>query len=564
MRKGVAIGFCFLSFAAATKSFADVSTSTGTPTGDVIRSISIEPNNVFDPTVPGEDHWPYTWADALHIRTRANIIRRELLLQPGDLSQDDLREESERNLRSLPFIRAAEIREVPADGGGVDWFVKTHDSWTTQPQINLVSEGGETHSEAGIQEENLLGYGKSVGYFFRHNSSQGNSNDFSYADPQLFGTRARLSTQFVDTPTGREQHINLSRPFYSLETPYATGVFWNHVNGQQKVSDRGAQINEYVKDHNDLDSFAGIRLNQNALDVKRAELHYKYYADLYQADSLTAPNGLPINQTITGPTFALTRTQSQYIKDSNVDSVGRIEDINLGHQSGANMGYAGRSIGSTDSSVPISIFDGVGVSNKCDTFGLFSYGMVGRYTLYGPSQSGGHMANTLYFANANIYSHLHVSDWVPVTGVLHAETAYAQNADQADVLQLGGDTGLRGYKVQSYTGNKSMLVNGETRAYYSREWLHLFYVGNVLFVDTGEVQPEGIPFRTQDLHTDIGLGFRIAPSRSASGSVIRLDVAYAVGPIQQGHRVIVSLSTGQGFHRAGNTYANFFGAPQPL
>src|SRR5205823_6467961 len=138
------------------------------------------------------------------------------------------------------------------DHGGVDWFVKTHDSWTTQPQINFRSEGGETHSDFGMQEENLLGYGKSVGYLYRHNSHEGDSNDFSYADPQLFGTRARLGTQFVDTPTGAEQHISLSRPFYSLETPYATGVFWNHVNGRQIVFDRGVEINRYQKDHNDL------------------------------------------------------------------------------------------------------------------------------------------------------------------------------------------------------------------------------------------------------------------------------------------------------------------------
>ncbi len=532
------------------------------PPNSVIRSITIEPGNVFDPHVPGEDRWPFTWANVLHIRTKAHIIRRELLQKPGQRSKATLREESERNLRALPFIRGAEIREVSAPGGGVDWYVKTKDSWTTQPQINFRSEGGETHSEYGLLEENLLGYGKRVGYFLRHNSSEGDSHDISYADPQLFGSRAKLSTQLVDTPTGNQQHINLSRPFYSLETPYAAGVFWNHNIGRTIVSNQGVEINRYVKDHHDLDSLAGMRLNNNPLDVKRVEFHYKYYADLYQREAQTAPNGLPRNNTITGPHVLFTRTESNYIKESYIESAERVEDINLGHLSGLGVGYAGREIGSTDRSVPFQAYDAFGHKLGDESFGLFSYGLLSRYALDAPLQLGGNMANTLYFVNANVYSHFETD--IPVLGVLHAESAYAQNSDQPGVLQLGGDTGLRGYKVQSYTGNKSMLFNAETRTFYPREWFHLFYLGGVAFVDSGQVQPQGLPFRARDMHTNVGVGLRIALTRSSSGSVVRIDLAYALGPIQQQDRLILSLSIGSGFRRAGNTYGSFFGVPQQL
>jgi hypothetical protein len=39
-----------------------------------------------------------------------------------------------------------------------------------------------------------------------------------------------------------------------------------------------------------------------------------------------------------------------------------------------------------------------------------------------------------------------------------------------------------------------------------------------------------------------------------------VDLAYAVGPIQQANRWILSVSTSQGFTREGNTYKSF-GSP---
>src|ERR1700675_4039070 len=50
----------------------------------IIRNILIIPKNVFDPNVPGEGHWPYTWANGIHFTTHPQVVRRELLFKPGD------------------------------------------------------------------------------------------------------------------------------------------------------------------------------------------------------------------------------------------------------------------------------------------------------------------------------------------------------------------------------------------------------------------------------------------------------------------------------------------------
>src|SRR6185436_443689 len=178
-----------------------------------------------------------------------------------------------------------------------------------------------------------------------------------------------------------------------------------------------------------------------------------------------------------------------------------------------------------------------------------------RYKLYSDGQTGGKLFNSIYFANFNYYHHL--LEAFPMTGVIHAESAYLQRPDSDNVLSLGGDTGLRAFKVNSFTGNKTMLFNVEDRFYYPKEVLHLAYVGGAVFVDAGQVQPEGLGFRAKDFHVNVGAGMRFGLSRSADGTVFRVDLAYAIGPVQQANRWILSISSAQGFKREANTYRNF-------
>ena len=52
--------------------------------GAVIGDVVIDSGNVFDPKQPGEDHWLARLANALHMTTRPEVLRRELGFAPGD------------------------------------------------------------------------------------------------------------------------------------------------------------------------------------------------------------------------------------------------------------------------------------------------------------------------------------------------------------------------------------------------------------------------------------------------------------------------------------------------
>jgi len=250
--------------------------------------------------------------------------------------------------------------------------------------------------------------------------------------------------------------------------------------------------------------------------------------------------------------------QSDFIKDTFADKTGRVEDINLGHQANIGAGYVGRKLGATENSLPFSVNDAFGFGGDGRWFGLVSYGTSSRYTLYSEGQTGGRLFNTIYFGNLNLYRHL--LEEFPMTGVIHVESAYLQHPDTSNLLALGGNSGLRGFSNNSFTGNKSLLINVEDRFYYPNEVLHLAYVGGAVFVDAGQAQPQGLAFTKDDFHVNVGLGMRFGLSRSADGTVFRIDLAYAIGPVQQSNRWILSISSSQGFKRDSNSYKSFASA----
>lgn len=515
-----------------------------------VRSINVEVKNVFDPSVQGEHYWPYRVANFLHIRTRPSVVLRQLLVKPGDYVTREILEESERNLRDLPFIKDAKIVEVPVNDKEVDLIVRTQDSWTTQPQINFGSEGGESHFSAGMLEENIMGYGKSLSYFYKEDP-EGISNEFAYNDVQFLNTRLQLRTLIEDIPGGDHESLNLARPFFSFETRWAAGIATDHNKTLEKVFLNGNEINRYTTDRLQLDPYVGLRLNENILKVQRLTAKYRYNEVNNSATTGTTSLGHPPDKVDSGPILVWSLSEQDFIKETFIDSAERIEDVNLGHQLSLGGGYSGRTLGATENTMPFQAQHAFGYGGDGPWFATASYGSLGRYNLYAPNQQGGKVINTLYYGNLNFFRH-----WLPefpLTGVAHFEAAHMQKSDVTNPLSLGGDTGLRGYKVNAFTGNKSLLMNLENRFFYPYEILHLAYLGGAVFMDAGQVQPEGMGFNRRDFRANIGAGLRIGLTRSSEGTVYRIDVAYALGKVN-GDRIIVSISSGHGFLSTGNSF----------
>ena len=152
--------------------------------GTHVGSIQIDTVDIFDKGDPRENSGLYRLADLLHIRTRDGAIRAQLLFASGDPYVARKLAETERNLRLLPFLHDAHVVPVRLHDGLVDVRVVTYDVWTLSPGVSFGRSGGTNSTGIDIQDENLLGWGKSVELKHQHSVDR-SSNTLTLGDPNV-------------------------------------------------------------------------------------------------------------------------------------------------------------------------------------------------------------------------------------------------------------------------------------------------------------------------------------------------------------------------------------------
>src|SRR6516164_10092779 len=133
--------------------------------GAVIGEVLIDNQNIFNLEDPKDDNWLFRAADDLHPRTRADVIRHQLLFKPGEPYNRRMIDESERILRADGYFYDAWIREVRYHDNQVDLRVTTRDVWTLNPGFNFSRSGGTNAIGVQIQDTNFLGSGASLKVF---------------------------------------------------------------------------------------------------------------------------------------------------------------------------------------------------------------------------------------------------------------------------------------------------------------------------------------------------------------------------------------------------------------
>ncbi len=121
----------------------------------IIRGVIIDRQDIFDADEARESALA-RFGNAIHTTTRRRVIERELLFQPGEPFDSARVAETARNLRALGIFRRVLIDSIHTDSGTV-LRVTTKDGWSTRPQLDFTSTGGQTAWSVGIQELNLLG-----------------------------------------------------------------------------------------------------------------------------------------------------------------------------------------------------------------------------------------------------------------------------------------------------------------------------------------------------------------------------------------------------------------------
>lgn len=519
------------------------------PAGDTcttgrVAEVRIDNNSIFELEDESESRfeWAYRTANALHFRTRSWVIRRELLVRPGDCYDAFLLEESERLLRNYRFLARARVEGVGRPDG--DWVVEveTHDEWSTKMDVRVGTDDGLKLEGFSLGEDNLLGTGNRLSGFWLERRATREYGGAFHA-PQLFRSRWDFTMEAGRTRPGTFVREEVAYPFVGEVSEWA---------GRQRYV-RSDRLFDYVRpgaaeDHLLLpvrEKFFGMgvmrRIGQEGSQGLLGagftfhELSYPggiqlapggRYEDREPADSATAAaverQARELNNI--RASLLLGHRNIWWVKRRGLNSMQGEEDVRLGAEVMLTLGRSLPSLETDD-----------------DLFMAFNF--------YSGIQSGDGLVVTRLYADTrrNLEARLDEPEWEDLyvegevlgywqtralahhTLVLRATAVSAWDTRTPFQLTLGGETAVRGYDTDSFPGGRRITASAEDRIYIGWPMREVLDAGLTVFADVGRIFPGDVPFGTDSgWRASAGLGVRAA-FPAGGRTTYRIDFAWPLG-----------------------------------
>lgn len=518
-----------------------------------IRKITIKVGDVFE----DDSGTAYGLVNSIKASTCENVIRTELLFREGDTFDPYLLKQTARNLRLQRYLR--QIKITPTfDGDAVDVLVEARDSWTLIPYLSYSSGTGQKNRGIGLSEGNFGGQATRVETKYEQNATR-NSFGAIVNDPQFLGTRKSLLIGGADRNDGTTGRLALGLPFRSLmqkdswsfdtSTADTIGRLWDageedyifrqHLNNFAALyTFAGPSATPAEKD----DPYTGIYKGQWILS-QRYSVGYSYQdATFLQADAQdyqdldldpatvsNDPAQLATDRRFSGPLFQYQTIHPEFIAMNYIDRFDRVEDYNLGDESLVNLHIAPRTLGSRTNAAIMTANRSAGwkLSNAS-----FIRGEVGGASRY--DYTDGRLENTLLRTELKGYSvlgDLFIGErfFGRHTFASNFFIDFGENLDKDRQLLLGADNALRGYEINTFAGDKRIVLNLEERSHIADDLFQLVSLGTAVFVDVGGASNDSLGTLVQDqLYGDVGAGLRFCFPRASGGGIVRMDVALPV------------------------------------
>ncbi|MFL6547924.1 MAG: hypothetical protein ACJ8OJ_04470 [Povalibacter sp.] len=505
--------------------------------GALIGDIQIDPQNIFNTEDPKEDTKIFRAANKLHIRTRESVVRQQLLFKSGDHYSQRALDESERILRGARYLYDAWIRPTAYHDGVVDLVVTTRDVWTLNPGLSFGRRGGTNTFGFELEELNILGTGTSISASHKSGVDR-DTNALEYKNPHVAGSWVGLHAIYANSSDGSTRGFEIERPFFSLQTPVATGFSGLDDERVEPLYDRGEIVDEFGAHTRTATVYGGWSKGLVNGWTRRWTVGASYDEAQFSALPEWSHVGLiPEDRKLVYPWIGVDLIQDEFQKMRDHDQIGRTEDFYLGTRVSAKIGWADPSFGSDRSALIFSGTAGHGLGAGTDSTLLLSTSVTGRL-------EDGELSNTL-INGAVRYYHQQSPKRLFFTTL---EGSAGRNLDLDNQILLGGDNGLRGYPLRYQTGDSRALLTVEER--YFTDWypFRLFRIGGAAFFDIGRTwgeSPVGSP--SLGVLKDVGIGLRIGSSRSGLGNLIHVDLAFPLDGDPSIDKVQLLVETKQKF-----------------
>lgn len=476
----------------------------------IITSITLNNQNVFD----SSDHsLPARVQNALHVVTRAPLIRREFLFQVGERYDSARIAETERNLRGIGTFKTVKIDTISRDGG-VEVHVTTHEIVTAQLQLSWKGSGSSFSWSIIPVESNLLGTLTHAEVGYRHDPDR-TTTTLLLSRRRLINDKIGATTSWFHRSDGIGFFAQLAQPYFEASS---------RSSGALTFDDRRVRVLQFR--NGNVDTAATILQNRSVRG--RADYSHALIAsprfylrvggaaqirrDDYTTDSLYRLSGFA--------TSSVTGAFGMYVEASRINkpkvfafqSLSSEEDIDLSTTVVVSLFAApsafGYSAGHSGLAPGISVHTGVQFPRG------FVFGDAYATGLYA---SGGLDSGSVGVAGTAV--------WMPHPRhqlLVHGETNALKNPLPGTEFDLGLGAGPRAFKQHSFTGDREFFLTSEYRFMLARDVLKVADVGLAVFADYGGAWWHEDPRRSG---WDAGIGLR-AGFGHALVATNRIDLAW--------------------------------------
>lgn len=527
----------------------------------VISYIFIDNHSIFDTTDPTLNRrfaWAYNIANALHVRTRDEVIRRELLFRVGDCYDPMLLRESERLLRAHEFLSQVDVFGLQQPDGTWHVVVDTRDEWSTQVDLRVRIDGGLRFEGVRLRENNLLGTGQAVAFQYLERDVI-RDVVFSYATPQLAGTRWDLRLAAGRTRAGTLVDEVIAYPFvgeigkwafrqgFRREDRYFDYIAGDAVGRPTRVllpvRDKAFDLAAIARiGHPGALTLFGVAIGFQEMTFPGADSaevgRGKEFGKPAPPDSALLAAIRPQTEPLENVRLMLLlgKRNVRWVRRRGYDSMRGVQDIRLGAEAelaiGRSLGFGG-----TDD----DLFTSLILYGAREDAGVL---LAGRGRLDARKDYDDGRWEDI-FAEAEGFAYWKPSPESRHTVVLRGAAAAGWQTRTPFQLTLGGDHALRGYAPERFPGGRRAVFSIEDRIYLGWPLREVLDLGATLFADVGRIWPGDAPFGTDSgWRAAAGLGLR--GSFPAGGrTTYRLDLAFPVGHHAKPRDVRLVLSIGE-------------------
>jgi len=489
-----------------------------------LKSVKIHSHPIFDESA-ADTFWLHRFANWLHIETKESAIRRELPFKEGDTIQASDLAEAERLLRDKSYINDAKVQWQQGCADEAELSVDTWDNWSLLPTLGFGRSSGHNKFSFGFKEDNLLGYGVRTSLKYQSDYLRSGYELKIEAPLQLLSDwspdHSYMLLELTDNDDGNTYHLALDKPFYMDDSLWMAHTEWLDDSKLEQIYHNGDLERSFYSQHKKIELSGGYLWN--FADRTSWRLLAGFSKEDWQFDMPEGedPWAAPMDRQRDYVWAGIEYKEFAYRVVQDLHFISRPEDINLGWhavvKAGALTGDSGFRLladaskgWSWQQHITLASADLDWISGVSDgdyhqwRFNLEDYWRLGENWT-----------------------------WMNKTNLVQRNRNYAEQP-----LEIGGETGLRGYPVQFQHGLKSAVVTSEIRWYPRWSWRQLVDFGFVVFVDYGRAWGGRIASNPLDVNADlqqanisdkwlgnVGVGLRMFSSKSSNHHVVHLDLS---------------------------------------